>query len=737
MALSTGTYINAFPVRIPERQEVTRIPLPRPGFPRRELEREHDVPLFVYAGYAWTAATVAGQERVELAADEHLPVHLFNLREALRLRAEELRWDFWIRQGEMSAVKPDAKETIGPFITQSSLVTRAVWEGVQAKQLLLVASSSVRWLVDRPLSDRAVQSVAVGEHVLRRAEAETRLPRRGRVEGFADGQVLLADRADGRARPFRLDDYQLVARPALVHRLVGALGGDHAEATSTYNELLAASGSLLREDRTTPNQFAAKQRYTEAEELLGVFSDWKLTFANDSEATIARTPREVYPVRKGPAREPWSAAIMVDPVLRFDAGIPSRAEHRAFQGLRTYGAYSLQGLERAPHLLLAYPSALHQDAERFWEKLLSGSGSYPGFARLFGMPPDRAPTIELKRLPSGEDSLNVQRLRHELDRWAATDRDREPDLAIVIVPHTERWVTETPYYVAKEFFAARCIPSQMVTQELLRNTGRLGWSLANIALAGFAKLGGVPWVVDARGSEGDLVIGVGRADISDDDGKRHRTFGYAVAFISSGAYISTHSRPPTADDRDYQERLTEAICEALVESRDTDVPVERIIIHLSRRTGVREVRAAQEALQRAGMNHMPVAFLRIDDSSLFEFLDSAQPTYAPPKGLTLRLSERRALVQVETSLGGFGPARRPLLVELDERSTIGPDEFGGLVLEVFRLGHANWRGFSARSKPVTLFYGERLAELVGYMNQRGEWDPAQMCVELRRRPWFL
>ena len=303
----------------------------------------------------------------------------------------------------MSAVKPDAKETVGPFITQSALVTRAVWEGVQVKQLLLVASSSVRWLVDRPLSDAAVQSVAVGEHVLRRPEAEARHPRRGRVEGFRDGRVLLAERIDGPARPFRLDDYQLVARPALVHRLVQSLGGDHQEAADTYNELLAVSGSLLREDRTTPNQFAAKQRYEEAEDLLEAFSGWRLTFANGSEATIARTPREVYPVRKGPAREPWSAAIMADPVLRFDAGIPSRAEHRAYQGLRKYGAYSLQGLERAPQLLLAYPSALHQDAERFWEKLVSGSGSYPGFARLFGMPRDRAPTIELKRLPSGEE----------------------------------------------------------------------------------------------------------------------------------------------------------------------------------------------------------------------------------------------------------------------------------------------------------------------------------------------
>lgn len=427
---------------------------------------------------------------------------------------------------------------------------------------------------------------------------------------------------------------------------------------------------------------------------------------------------------------------MKQPQLRFDPAIPSRSHMSAYHGLRSYGAYGLGEVTRAPRLLLAYPSANHAAAEGFGEKLLAGSGGYPGFVKLFGLPAEYRPAISHLRLPSGEDALNIERLRRALDQWASEPRDHEPDLALVIVPHTDRWVVDTPYYVAKEFFAQRGIPSQMVTLELLLDTGRLGWSLANIALASFAKLGGVPWVVDARGLDGDLVVGVGRADISLGDGQRWHSFGYAVAFVSNGSYIATHSFPPVADEGYYEQRLTEAIRAALEESRDTDQQIERVVIHLARRTGEREVRAAETALGQAGMQELPVAFLRVDDSSLFEFLDGSEATFAPPKGLTLRLGERRALVQVET-VTSYGPARRPLLIELDRRSTIDPDELGGLVLEVFRLGHANWRGFNARSKPVSLYYGERLAELVGYMNQRGEWDPATMRAELRSRPWFL
>lgn len=55
MALTAGTYINAFPVTIAETQTVTSIGLSRPDIPRRELEREHRTRLFIYDGAAWTA----------------------------------------------------------------------------------------------------------------------------------------------------------------------------------------------------------------------------------------------------------------------------------------------------------------------------------------------------------------------------------------------------------------------------------------------------------------------------------------------------------------------------------------------------------------------------------------------------------------------------------------------------------------------------------------------------------
>ena len=96
-------------------------------------------------------------------------------------------------------------------------------------------------------------------------------PGAGASRASRTGECSLAPYAGAASRAFPAADCQLVARPALVHRLVMASGGTYSDASRTYSELLAASGSLMRDDRRTPNQHAAKLRDNEAEALLDEF----------------------------------------------------------------------------------------------------------------------------------------------------------------------------------------------------------------------------------------------------------------------------------------------------------------------------------------------------------------------------------------------------------------------------------------------------------------------------------
>lgn len=421
--------------------------------------------------------------------------------------------------------------------------------------------------------------------------------------------------------------------------------------------------------------------------------------------------------------------------LRFHPAMPSRTGAHAFMSLRKHGPYDNSQIElRAGAMLFVFPEAERELARRLADSLLNGVGSYPGFSKLFRVD---VPMPEALKGHTVDTALNdlpaaARAFRDSIGAWNREPREREPDVAMVLVPHTERFLTSTPYYEAKAAFANLGIPTQMVTTELLRDERQFQWSVANIALAVFAKLGGIPWAVAAPENDDDLIIGIGRADI-DRDGARRRHFGYAVTFVSNGIYRQTFSFTPAADEHTYQQRLQEAIEAALKE--DVDRKPRRLVIHLAKQTGPQEIEATQRAMRAVGFD-VPVAFLRLDDSTLHDLADTGEDTFAPPKGLVARLGPRRALLQAE-ALGALGPPDGPLLVALDRRSTVEPDALDELVAQVFRLAHANWRGFNAQSKPATLVYGEQLASLVGHLQDVETWNPELLRSELRHRPWFL
>lgn len=417
--------------------------------------------------------------------------------------------------------------------------------------------------------------------------------------------------------------------------------------------------------------------------------------------------------------------------LRFDPAMPRVGTH-AFRALRQHGPYDNSELVLTDgSLLFVFPSGEQALAHRLADALLNGIGTYPGFAALFRV--DGLTGQALKSLMVDTDLRDMAVAgRAYRDAISQRNTEREPDLAIVLVPHTEKFETHTPYYEAKAAFANLAVPTQMVTTELLNDEREFQWSVANIALAIFAKLGGVPWAVEAPATDDDLIIGIGRAEVGR-NGDRRRYFGYAVTFVANGIYRQTWSFTPTADDTIYEQRLEAAISEAL--KADVDRPPRRLAIHLAKRAGHREIDSAERAMEAAGLR-VPVAYLRLDDSSLHDIADTGEATFAPPKGLVAKLGPRTALLQSE-GLGALGPPEGPLLVTMDGRSTVPADEFDGLVAQVFRLAHANWRGFNAQTKPATLVYGEQLASLVGHLQDVETWNPDLLRSELRGRPWFL
>ena len=68
-------------------------------------------------------------------------------------------------------------------------------------------------------------------------------------------------------------------------------------------------------------------------------------------------------------------------------------------------------------------------------------------------------------------------------------------IPILIIPPQRDEESVKAYYRTKNEFNNKGIPLQVVTLDLLRNKESFKWSVSNIALQIFAKLGGKPWKV--------------------------------------------------------------------------------------------------------------------------------------------------------------------------------------------------------------------------------------------------
>ena len=227
--------------------------------------------------------------------------------------------------------------------------------------------------------------------------------------------------------------------------------------------------------------------------------------------------------------------------------MPSRTGSHAFMALRQHGPYDNTQIElRAGAMLFVFPEAERELGRRARGLAAQRRRQLPRVQP--ALPGGRADARALQGY--GVDTAltdlpaAARAFRDSIGAWNRAPREQEPDVALVLVPHYGAILTSTPYYEAKAAFANLGIPTQMVTTELLRDEKQFQWSVANIALAVFAKLGGIPWAVAAPDGDEDLIIGIGRADIGH-DGDRRRHFGYAVTFVSNGIYRQTFSFTPS------------------------------------------------------------------------------------------------------------------------------------------------------------------------------------------------
>jgi hypothetical protein len=429
----------------------------------------------------------------------------------------------------------------------------------------------------------------------------------------------------------------------------------------------------------------------------------------------------------GPAKEfePLLATRLSSRVYVFSAGHEGKSQ---FTGLRDYGP--LQQLPSAPKLLFIFRER-DRLAARTLAMALRGSQQYhkfnfPGFEALFKTP------LQIDSDPVVLSDFAESSMKEALMR---VRQQNPPPVPILVMPDDE-----AAYLTHKAVFTHAGIPTQVCTLRVIQDENALKWSVGNIALQVFCKAGGQPWKVRPQG-EKSLIIGISQSHKlrkTDTGVAVEKYFAFSVLTDSSGLFQKIQVLGASDDQTAYLDALRKSLTRILA---DNSSQFSRVVIHTSFKLRHIEIDAiqkvAQEAASSLNSSTCRFAVVKVNHKSRFFGTNRNVNSLVPYEATSVRLGHGEYLVWFEgiypdkpTVTKAFpGPTHLQFL-RVTENSLI-TDEV--LLQDLVNLSGANWRGFNAKSAPISVFYCHLVADLVHDFHEKGL--PLPQVEDLR--PWFL
>ena len=409
-----------------------------------------------------------------------------------------------------------------------------------------------------------------------------------------------------------------------------------------------------------------------------------------------------------------------------------RESQSQFMGLRQNGP--LNAIESKPTLLFAFRERDRQ-AARALAMALKGSSrrerySFPGFGAVFktDLILDAKPII-LPDLSKESFSAALTRVRD--------DRASKPcTLPVFVLPEGD----DNGYLEHKAAFAHEGIPTQVCTLPVIQDENALKWAIANIALQIFCKAGGQPWKVRPT-PEATLIVGISQSHkiLKADTGTSvEKYFAFSVMTDNSGLFQKLQVLGEAGTQVDYLGQLRANLRQVLDEGAKN---FSRVVVHTSFKLKKREMDAIQKTVAEAATQqrdrHCHFAVVKVNHKSRFFGVNRGVNSLVPYEATTVKLGGGEHLIWFEgifpdkptVSKAYPGPTHIEFL-RVSDGNGISDDV---LLQDLVNLSGANWRGFNAKSAPVSVFYCHLVADLVHDFHAMGLPLPKVQDI----RPWFL
>ncbi len=396
-----------------------------------------------------------------------------------------------------------------------------------------------------------------------------------------------------------------------------------------------------------------------------------------------------------------------------------------FKGLQTYGP--LDKIQKTVQLVFIFQSRDKYLIDDLIEGL-QGKSSYilfDGLKKFFDL---NVNSYEKKEMDDfSDESLNdiVTYLQETL---------KNPGInRILPIFVIDKDIEEDTYYKIKNVLLNEEIPSQFVTRQLLKNRDSLNWSVSNIAVAIFSKLGGKPWKVKPS-NEKCIILGIGQSHLIR-NGNVQKYFAYSVCTDSSGLYEKINVLGRSNSRENYLSQLKERLIETIKEFSNKNY--DKFVLHVPFKIKKYEIERIYEAIQEQSNIDSDHRFviLRVNQENKF-FGYANTNSLVPYESAVLPLSSNEYLIWFE----GLQYHRTKIIKRIPgpvyvqfywANHDLDITEKKSYLQDAINISGANWRGFNAKNLPISIYYCQLISKFLSKFPEEIE------DVENIQNPWFL
>ncbi len=363
--------------------------------------------------------------------------------------------------------------------------------------------------------------------------------------------------------------------------------------------------------------------------------------------------------------------------------------------------------------------------------------TFPGMERMFNFPISNKNVkgVSLKDFSGGE----IERVRERV----IADAAGRNVVSIVLTPFSRHDAPDknAAYWTLKHAFLSKGLPVQVVASETVkeeREKNTLKWSTASIGLQIFAKAGGTPWKVRPR-REHCLIVGIGQAhQVSERTVERF--FAYSVLTDSSGVFQEVRVLGKDRKEAHYIEDFSANLRKIF---SDYSSRFSSFVVHATFSIRRRELETVAKLLaDQQAQQEEPGEFvsLKFNDRNCFFGFAMDHNNRLPYESALISLSRNEFLVWFE-GLHHDQPAVRggrgiggPVHVKFTYPEKALPwNQQRAHLQDAINLSGANWRGFNAKSLPVSVYYAQLIAK---YLKEFEKHELHEVDVGILT-PWFL